>query len=96
MNITFRLTREKADLLDNILRAFGEEKIISTKRVLKLCRGSEELTIEYITLLVNLNLIKRIGNIEGKILPRRLAKLPNAEDLLLIGGFSEIQKIDEY
>lgn len=95
MNITFRLTREKASLLDNILNEFGEEKIISTKRVLKLFKGKEDLAIEYIALLVNLNLIRRIGVIEDKDFPQRLGKLPNAEDLILIGGFSDLHDVDK-
>ncbi|PWS30177.1 hypothetical protein [Pedobacter paludis] len=94
MNITFRLTREKARLLDDILNEFGEEKIISTKRVLKLFKGKENLAVEYIALLVNLNLIKRIGIIEGKDFPTRLGKLPNAEDLMLIGGFADVHDME--
>jgi len=96
--LSLTLTSSKCELLDNILKEFGTEKYIKTDLVSKIFRGNNILASEYLSLLVQLDLIFLIGEVKGYPLPAMIGKQPGVERFMNEGGFMrrfELKKLQE-
>jgi hypothetical protein len=86
-NLSLTLTSAKCELLDNILKEFGDEKYIKAERISKLFKGNEILASEYLSLLLQLELIILVGEVQGYPLPAMIGKQSGMDMFLSEGGF---------
>lgn len=86
-NLSLTLTSAKCELLDNILKEFGDEKYIKAERISKLFKGNDILASEYLSLLLQLELIILVGEVQGYPLPAMIGKQSGMDMFLSEGGF---------
>lgn len=61
--ITLSMTLKKCELLDSILKAFGNEEHLGKEEVLAIFNGNENLAADHTEVLAKLNFIQKIVEI---------------------------------
>jgi hypothetical protein len=86
--ITVNISQKESELLDAILKKFGNGEHLSREEILPIFDSNENLAADHIDILSKLNYIRKIAEIEGSRLGLAFYKETGVDLFLSKGGFT--------
>ena len=86
--LTLNIDLKSCELLDTILKAFGDGEHLDKSDVLEIFNSNSNKAVKYINILAQLRYIKKIAEVEGSRLGMMFYKEQNTDLFLAQGGFT--------